>query len=283
MRRAAWVAVVALLLASAVLGAGELLSRPARRTIGPAPADLEAVTVRLPTSATDAVTGWFAPGARRGAVLLLHGVRGDRRQMLERARWLRAEGYAVLLIDLPAHGESTGDRITFGAHESAGVLAALRFLQARLPGERIGVIGVSLGAAALVLSRPSPAPRAVVLESLYPTIEEAVEDRLALRLGAAGRWLAPLLLWQLPLRTGVQVEQLRPVAAIGALRAPLLLASGTEDRHTQWQETERLFAAAAAPKTLWPVRGAAHVDLHAYDPAAYRARILPFLAQHLRE
>ncbi len=71
-------------------------------------------------------------------------------------------------------------------------------------------------------------------------------------------------------------------AIVAAAVAPLL-AAGTEDRHTPWQETERLFAAAAAqPKSLWPVQGAAHVDLHAVDTATYRARVLPFFARHLR-
>lgn len=67
--------------------------------------------------------------------------------MLGRARFLQSEGYSVLLVDLPAHGESLGERITFGAREAAGVTSALAFLRNELPDERVGVIGVSLGAA----------------------------------------------------------------------------------------------------------------------------------------
>lgn len=202
--------------------------------------------------------------------------------MLGRARFLQATGYAVLLIDLPAHGESPGDRITFGAREAAGVIAALGFLRRELPAERIGVIAVSLGAASLVLAHPNPAPDAVVLESMYPNIAEAVKDRLSMRLGAVGAKLAPLLLWQLPLRLGIGQSQLSPETEIAALNAPLLLVSGTLDKHTRWAETERIFAAAREPKALWPVEGAAHVDLHAYGSAAYEARILAFLGRYLR-
>jgi len=106
---------------------------------------------------------------QRGSVLLLHGLRSDRLQMLARARFLTAAGYFVLLIDLPAHGESSGDRITFGMREGKGVEAALDYLRQRFPRDRIGVIGVSLGAASLVLSHPARPPDAVVLESMYPT------------------------------------------------------------------------------------------------------------------
>ena len=65
-----------------------------------------------------------------------------------------------------------------------------------------------------------------------------------------------------------------------ALGAPALVASSAEDKHTTWSETERLFQAATGPKELWRVEGAAHVDLHAFNPAA--RRVFPFLAKHLR-
>jgi uncharacterized protein len=284
-RRSRW----PLLLATAALGgvavvaaAGELLSRAAPASIGPPPADWPAVTVHLATADGAAVVGWFLRGQPgRGAVLLLHGVRADRRQMAARARFLAAAGHAVLLIDLPAHGESAGERITFGMREAAGVHAALDHLRRELPGERIGVIGVSLGAASFVLSGAGPTVHAAVLESMYPTIDDAVANRLALRFGGPGRWLSPLLLWQLPLRLDVSAGQLRPLAAMPALGVPVLVASGTADQHTPWRETERLFAAAAGPKELWAVEGAAHVDLFAHAPAAYEQRVGAFLATHL--
>ncbi len=265
-----------------VWGAGEWLSRPAARVVGEPPVDLAARSVRVPVAGSGVVAGWFARGHGRGAVLLLHGLRSDRRQMLGRARLLQDAGYAVLLVDLPAHGESSGEHIGFGLREAAGVRAALAYLRAQLPGQPIGAIGVSLGAAALVFSRPSPPPDAVILESLYPTMAEAVSNRLDQRLGSFGRMLAPLLLWQLPPRLGVLADELRPVNAMPVLSAPVLVAAGTHDRHTTWPETERIYAAARQPKALWAVQGAAHGDLHAFGPDAYRERVLAFLSRHLR-
>lgn len=267
------------------LVAGELLTRPARQRIGAPPPDLAgAEAVTLADAQGRAVAGWFVPGrAGDGAVLLLHGVRGNRLQMLARARWLQREGIASLLVDLPSHGESDGDRITFGRREAVGVQAALGWLRARLPGERVGAIGVSLGGASLVFAERRPELDALVLESVYPTIVDAVQDRLTARLGPAGRWLAPMLLWQLPLRLDLSAEQLRPLDAVAQVRAPLWIAAGTQDRSTRWPETEQLFAAAPEPKTLWPVPGAGHVDLHAFDPAAYEARLGPWLHAQLRK
>jgi uncharacterized protein len=266
------------------LAAGEFLTRPARARMEPPPPGLSAETVHIPYGDSQQVSGWFLPGrAGEGAMLLLHGVRGNRLQMLERARWLQREGIACLIIDLPSHGESSGNRITFGRREALGVQAALGWLRGRLPDERLGGLGVSLGGASLLFTDRQPELDALVLESVYPTITDAVQDRLVNRLGLAGAWAAPLLLLQIPLRLGLGVHELRPIEAIKDVRAPLLVASGTEDRSTRWVETEQLFAAAPEPKTLAAVLGAGHEDLRDFDTEAYEARLLPWLQSHLRK
>jgi len=215
-------------------------------------------------------------------VLLLHGVRADRREMLGRARFLNRLGYGILLIDLPAHGESPGHHITFGAREAEGGRAALAFLERHQHGEPVGVIGVSLGAASLVLAKPDPPPSAVVLESMYPTIEEAASTRLRIYLGDYAAKLGLLLVEQLSLRLGIAPAQLHPIEQMGALHCPVLVISGSADRHTPLAETRRIFGATPSPKELWIVDGAAHVDLHAFTPAAYETKVAEFLKKYLR-
>lgn len=260
--------------------AGSWLIRPAHRTLEPP--DLPAATVSFRSADGLAVRGWAVRGRPgRGVVLLLHGLREDRSAMLGRARLFVAAGRGVLAIDLPAHGESDGERITFGRREAVAVEAAMAWLAREMPGERIGVVGVSLGAAALVFAHPDPKPAAIVVESLYPTIEEAVDNRLALHLGPAGPWLAPLLLVQLPWRLDLTASDLRPIDALAALDVPVLVVSGSADRHTTVDETRRLFAAAREPKALWIVDGAAHVDLYRFAPETYGNVVDGFLDHYL--
>lgn len=163
-------AVLALsLAASLVWVAGDRLSAPVPRPVGRPPADLGARNVQFQSASGAVIRGWLSPGiAGHGAILLVHGVRGDRRDMLSRAEFLHKAGYAVLLIDLQSHGESSGKRITFGYLESHDVSGALDLLRREVPGDRIGVIGQSLGAAAFVLANDRPPVSAVVLESMYP-------------------------------------------------------------------------------------------------------------------
>jgi fermentation-respiration switch protein FrsA (DUF1100 family) len=216
-----------------------------------------------------------------GASLLLHGVRADRRDMLSRALFLHALGYSVLLIDFQAHGESPGAHITFGDLESLDAFAAVEFLRSTVPSERIGAIGVSLGAASLVLARKPLHLDAVVLESMYPTVEEAVADRLTLHLGSWAATAAPLLLTQMKPRLGIGPERLRPVDRMVELHAPLLLIHGARDEHTRPAEARRVFAAAGEPKTFWEVPGAAHVNLHRFAKAEYERRIAAWFDRYL--
>ena len=122
----------------------------------------------------------------------------------------------------------------------------------------------------------------MVLESLYPTIEEAVANRLRIHFGAIGPWLSPLLLAQLAPRLGVTSTQIRPVQRVSLLRRPVLVVHRNEDRHTTIQEAQRIFAAAPEPKEFYMLSGASHVDLHAFGGKDYERRIGQFFARHLR-
>lgn len=263
---------------------GSALSAPAMRTVGGAPASLGATPVSFPSASGSTIRAWLIRGvAGRGALVLAHSVRSSRLEMVERAGFLHREGYSLLLFDAQAQGESPGRHVTFGYLESLDSRAAVEFLHSQLPAERIGYLGVSQGGAAALIG-PAPLPvQALILEAVYPTLREAVVDRMRIRLGPLGRYLAPLLLMQLEPRLGVDPDSIAPIEGIRHIRAPLLLIAGGQDRHTLLSESQRLFDAAPEPKDLWVLPGAAHVNFHRFDPTEYERRVLEFLARALRD
>jgi fermentation-respiration switch protein FrsA (DUF1100 family) len=262
---------------------GGRLAAAVPRDVGPPPTTLvDSREVSFPSDSGSTISGWFAPGALgRACIVLAHPVRGDRRGMLGRAVFLQREGYGVLLFDEQAHGESTGERITFGHLEALDAVAAVGWARTECTGAPIGYIGVSQGGAAALLGPEPLRVDALVLEAVYPTISQAIENRIAIRLGPPGRLLAPLLLWQLELRLGIAPESLEPLRGIPRIRAPLLLIAGARDRHTPEAEARELYRAAPEPKELWIVSGAAHVNLHAAAREEYERRVLRFLRDTL--
>lgn len=179
---------------------------------------------------------------------------------------------------VPAESGARGDHITMGWLESGDARAAVAYARSRAPNQFIGAIGVSLGGAAALLGAEPLAVDALVLEAVYPDIEAATANRLSMRLGGAGRLLAPLLLVQLKPRLGINPADLAPVSAISRLHVPVLIVAGGEDLHTTPADSARLFAAAPEPKRLWMIPGARHVDFEHYAGQAYAEHVLSFFA-----
>jgi fermentation-respiration switch protein FrsA (DUF1100 family) len=261
--------------------AGNLAWAPAPAVIGPPPPDLQGETVTFASASGSRLSGWFIPGLpQMGVVLLMHGIRANRLAMLDRARLLHGHGFSVLLFDFQSHGESSGRRITFGYLESLDARAAFEYLRGRRPQEHIGVIGVSLGGVAAVLGGLKA--DAMVLEAVYATFDDAIANRLAMRLGAIGRLLRPVLTWQVTWRLGFDTDLLQPVAHVAELHAPVLLIAGGADQHTTLREMRELYERANPPKDLWIIDKARHEDFYSYATEDYQRRVVGFLKSWLR-
>lgn len=260
---------------------GGQLVAPRPTVIGPPPADLHAVPVVI-AGKPRPIHGWWISGdTDKGSALLLHGIRANRTAMVGRARLLAKHGYSVLLVDLQAHGESSGEAITLGLRESAGVQSAREWIRSRRPSKPIAAIGVSLGGASILLG-PSPSGfDAVVLEAVYPDAQRALRNRMAMRFGYAAPLLSRLLEVQIKPRLGISMDKLRPIDHIAAIGAPVMVIAGGRDQHTTPAESAALFARAKDPKEYWLLAQAAHQDFQHLDPAGYEARVMGFLQHHL--
>lgn len=185
---------------------------------------------------------WLVPaaGTPAPAALLLHGFSSSKDRMAQAmGRALLARGVASLALDLPFHGERQGaDReipknplALVGAWRTAVAesRAATAWLAAQqaVDATRIGVVGYSLG-------------------GFLALMTAAEEERLrVVALAAAG---------DLPDRTPYAALVRGLVDPLRAARRldgrPLLLVNGRRDTTTRPAQAERLFAAAAKPKTM---------------------------------
>jgi alpha-beta hydrolase superfamily lysophospholipase len=270
----------AFLLAASAWFMGSLLIKPQNHTVT-APAGFSAERVSIP-GVGHAVSGWWVDaGNGTPVVLLVHGLGADRSSMVPRAELLKARGFSSLLIDLQGEGETKGEAITMGYRESKDVTAARDWIRLKTPGRKIGVIGTSLGGAAVLLALQPSGFDAVVLEAVYPRLGRAVENRIRMKLGFLAPVLTPLLLMQLEPRLHISVSELEPIRRIGKLGAPVLVAAGSNDLHTTLEESQELFDAAAQPKSLWIVEGAKHQDMLAFDPKGYEEHVVGFLSAAL--
>ena len=260
---------------------GEAFVAPHPSRVGPPPRDVPARSVRVASGAGLPLAGWYIAGpAGAPTVVLLHGVTDSRLTMLPRARLLRDVGFGVLIVDGRGHGESPRERVRYGARERLDAEATVAWVRRRRPNTRVGVVGISLGGAGAALAGERLGADAVVLESVFATLEEATDNRLRRWSGPVSHALRATLDRQADRLLGAPVDSVAPVRAVARLGVPVFVAGGERDPFTPPAETRRLATAARAG--VWIVPGAGHEDLFRADPAGYRTHVLAFLVGALR-
>jgi fermentation-respiration switch protein FrsA (DUF1100 family) len=259
--------------------------RRPRRT--PAALGLDYVEVRFSALDGTRLAGWWVPNAApaRGAVILCHGYACNREQPLPLLPALLQAGYHGFLFDFRAHGESAGRQCGIGHAEVADLLGAVAWLERRLsaPGALpIAALGFSMGGAVSILAAAQTSRiRAVIGDSVFPSLEQAVERRGRLLFGP----LSPLI--QPPVQRvwrrlhQAEPDAVSPEAAIASLSPrPVLLVHCERDIYLDERDLRALYDRAGDPRELWRVPGALHMGAVRRSPHEYVQRVLSFLRRH---
>jgi len=137
------------------------------------------------------------------------------------------------------------------AGAGADAEAAAAFVRDTLPGERIGIIGTSLGGTAALLGTKPLRIGALVPESGYPYIRSAIVNSVAVRLGtAAGRVIASLYLGLMPPILHLHERSASPDRSHRGFDITLLLMAGTADQYTTIEESRALRASGGTEAVL---------------------------------
>jgi alpha-beta hydrolase superfamily lysophospholipase len=264
------------------------LTRPTRGRPQLTPSDFGMSWERLECRTADGLrlAGWLVePAGARATMALFHGMRFNREQVLGRLQLLATAGYRCIAFDHRAHGESHGKRTSFGFHESRDVAAVLDLIGRRWPHQPRAALGLSMGAAALCYAASAAPGRwhAVILESCYYDLASAFASRLR---HDYPPWLQRLtrgVIWVTERRLGVRLAQLTPADHIGRLGpTPVLILTGTADRHACATDAQRLWERCRGPRELWLVPNAGHQDVLEQGGPAYAERVLQFLSLQLK-
>ncbi|HLZ73039.1 MAG TPA: alpha/beta hydrolase [Dehalococcoidia bacterium] len=235
--------------------------------------------------------GWWFPGTPGGrAIVLVHG-RGQNRAdtdygLTDIARAMHDRGYAVLTFDLRAHGASAGGVQSYGLHENDDVLGARDLVLGKgYAPDQIAIIGVSYGAAAMLLAAPQlQGIGALVADSTYAAAWPVITRQIRQQRPELA-WLHPDFAVRLAIRLmdGVDLASVKPIDAVRkAPNTPILFIHGTADDYVLPKNSEGLRAASANPASeLWLIPGATHGQTFKHDPAAWLARVTAYLDAHL--
>jgi alpha-beta hydrolase superfamily lysophospholipase len=232
------------------------------------------------------LTAWFVPPdhATSAAVVIAHGLGGNRGSHLPEAAILHDHDYAVLLLDLRAHGESGGEFKSYGYYEALDVLAAVDYLVADqgIPAERVAMMGTSLGGAAVVRAASlRQSPHVLIVLSTYQSLDAAVDDAFD-DIALLPSWpFAPIMVRAAERRLGLESESMDLVMMLASMPPrPTLLIHGAADELLPLYHHQAL-CQAATWASCWVVPGMGHESPARFDPDAYEARLIDFLDEAL--
>ena len=179
---------------------------PITRT--PADAGMEYEDVFFPSTDGVGLRGWLIPASGDGSgpgpvVIFVHGWLWNRLgniagqvafvdrdvDFMPSTRALHDAGFHVLLFDLRNHGESdTNLPITYGVKEAADFCGAVAYARGRadVDGERIGGLGTSMGANAMLYGTPKCQPVKALLAIQPARIAHFSRNFARTELGPAG-------------------------------------------------------------------------------------------------
>ncbi|MBI5210738.1 MAG: alpha/beta fold hydrolase [Elusimicrobia bacterium] len=290
-----WVAVALLVAACAAAasywGAGVILYPPNKAPVESFPELYGLAYEKVSFKTRDGLTlrGWFIPSGTGSDLTLLmcHGWGDSKGYLLDRTYFLnKASGFNLLYFDNRSHGESEGRITTIGYLETMDFDAAVDFLRERKPQalKRLGVFGMSMGAAVAILSMPRhPEIKAAVLESPFPDYRNVVRRWAWINMRVPYVPLVWLTIQMLRWRVGTaEVDAASPIRSVaGIAPRPLFLIAAAEDLLMPPEDVRSLFDRAGEPKQLWVVPGAGHTECHAAAQAEYEERLTSFFRRNL--
>lgn len=207
-------------------------------------------------------------------VILLHGLRGNRLEMVNYADMFLNRGYGVLMPDARAHGASGGEMATYGSLERNDIHLWFQWLVTHRHPRCIYGFGESMGAAQLLQSlQLEQRFCAVAAECPFSTLRETFYDRIGQRF-RIGPWLGRTIFRPivessyvyLRLRYALDLDEISPEDAVAHTRVPVLLIHGLSDSNIPVRHSERI-AARNQSVVLWEIPNTGHSN--AIDTSAH--------------
>ena len=217
-----------------------------------------------------------AYGRVKGMVVLLHGRKGRKEDLLPVAERFVAAGFRCLLIDMPAHGDSSLEVMSFGHSSFEKGLPAQALQEVKrhfgLPDEPAALWGMSMGGAFAIsaASQVSSQWDALMIVSSFSALAEVLESQIPAKWTAAFGALMPLLDVERELRSYPAISTIVPRSQAASIKIPALFVHGEQDEYVLPQQGRQLYNAIAHPNKRWiTVPGAGHANVLATSMPVY--------------
>jgi len=264
-------------------GVSSFGTRPPERRLTDTPADYgsDYIDVEFPSRDELMLRGWLMEGEEtKPTIIFGHGLFRSRREGLERGTALNQLGFPVLLFDVRNHGESEGKSTSLGFLERLDVLGAYDFLKEKRGRRRFVLLGVSMGAVAVIHAAGDFQKdlEAIIADSPFQSLKDTISHHTGM-MALPSFPFANMFVWNFTRMNQYAAEDLNTLEALRRLdETPVLLIYGKEDRRMPPTSIQNIFdAIPSEKKKLVFFENSTHGAAYRVNPTLYLNTVLEFL------
>ena len=231
------------------------------------------------------LVAWYVPSQNGAAIIMQHGYKSTRQEMLEEVQMMYKHGYGILISTVRAHDRSEGETITFGMKEVNDMDAWYQYLLTRkdVDPNRIGELGNSFGGMLVIqYAAQNKNIRAVVADSAFSSLNDTVSKSVTYFTNLPAFPFAPMIVFWAERETGFKLEDIDTKKWIAQISPrPVFLMQGGKDSIISTDSGQKLYDAAGEPKELWYDPNLGHVQFDTAQPSEFEKRVSEFFDKYL--
>ena len=231
------------------------------------------------------LVGWFIPSENGAVIIMQHGYKSTRSELLNEAEMMHRHGYGVLVTSIRAHDYSEGELITLGVYEVNDMEAWYQYLLTRddIDPHKIGILGNSYGGMlSIQFAAQNKNIKAVVTNCAFSSMTDTVATSVKHFTGLPEFPFVPLIVFWAEQQTGIKIEEIDATKWIPLISPrPVFLMQGGADTVISPSSGQALYNAAGEPKELWFDPELGHVEFDKEHAEEYEARVTAFFDLYL--
>ena len=217
-------------------------------------------------------------------IILVHGFASTHLSVLHQAYEFYQMNFNILLIDLRAHGNSDGKYIGMGILDSEDLEEWIHFLNKTEKPENIGLYGISMGAATVMMTIGKKLTKSVTFaiedcgySSVLDTFKYQMKKTFNLPsfpfLNLAESWCKTLAKYDFHTKS--------PISELSKTKVPVLFIHGTKDTFVPFEMLEKNYSACHSKKEKLVIYDAGHGASETKEPTVYWNAIKKFTQKHM--
>lgn len=218
-------------------------------------------------------------------VIVTHGYTSRARNMANYIRKFYDMGYSVLAPDLIAHGESGGQTISMGSHDSKDMKNWIVKLSQQYHTPDIVLFGVSMGAATIMNTLDEQLPsnvKAFIEDSGYVHLKSEFTYQLQKLFKLPQFPVIQLADIVTRFKAGYSFDDVDATHALQNTTLPALILHGKADSFVPVSDAQQVYNLLSSPKEIYLFDDAKHVKAEKIFRSSYWQSIQSFLEKYFK-